>query len=61
MQGTQANVVVPAISTLAGRTPRSWNLSCDGTLIAVGFEDGALQVCMIHTSRMIFILFLGLP
>ena len=46
MEGSKAHVVVPTVPTLVGCTPRSWNLSSDGTLIVVGFEDGALQVRM---------------
>ena len=44
VQGPQANVIIAALPTLAGHTPRSWNLSADGSLVVVGFLDGALQV-----------------
>jgi hypothetical protein len=44
VQGSQADVVIPALPTLDSHVPRSWNLSNDGTIIAVGFEDGSIQV-----------------
>ena len=48
IQGSQANIIVPNLPTLADCTPRAWNLSQDGTLVAVGFKDGALQVMYMH-------------
>ena len=44
VQSSQASVVLPSLPTLEGHTPRSWNLSADGSLVVVGFEKGALQV-----------------
>lgn len=44
VQGSQGNIVIPSLPTLTDHIPRSWNLSNDGTLVVVGFEDGALQV-----------------
>ncbi|CAI8008597.1 Uncharacterized WD repeat-containing protein alr2800 [Geodia barretti] len=55
VQGSKANVVVPAVLTLFGRTPRSWNLSSDGNLIVVGFEDGALQVISVLKEGHVFV------
>lgn len=48
VRGPQANVIIPALPTLPGYTPRSWNLSADGSLVVVGFLDGALQVQCIY-------------
>ena len=41
-----AEVVLPCLPIASGVTPRSWVISNDGSLIAIGYEEGMVQVRM---------------
>ncbi len=42
--GVDAEVVLPCLPIASGVTPRSWVISNDGSLIAIGYEEGMVQV-----------------
>ncbi len=39
-----AEVVLSCLPIVSGVTPRSWVISNDGSLIAIGYEEGMIQV-----------------
>ncbi len=44
MTGVDAEVVVSALPISTQHTPRCWVISNDGSLIAIGYEEGMIQV-----------------
>ena len=44
LKGTGGEIVLPCLPIITGLTPRCWVISNDGLLVAVGYEEGAIQV-----------------
>lgn len=45
--GEAAEVVIPSLPAVPQLVPRCWVISNNGSLIAIGYEEGTLQVLLV--------------
>lgn len=56
LRGQKAEVVLSSLPIGLGFTPRCWVISNNGKMIVVGYEEGMIQVYVVHVILTVYIM-----